>query len=157
MGQTLLGSYIIPATVDVPLELAVNPWGTEERSRKFVWNSGDNRRKLITLTNKADRQRQRGHLPPGGGIHEGAAWSDGKGRLVQEAQKGRALGSSFRDLGQSSLKSDSTKDLSTSLVTITIPHQTHSAAPYSPTKTCTWLAVMLRGIPSCRSLTRNSW
>lgn len=67
-----MGSYLIPATVDVPLDLAVNPWGIEERSRKFVWNDGDNRRKLITLTNKADRQK-RGHLTPGVGIHVGAS------------------------------------------------------------------------------------
>ena len=71
VGQTLMGSYLIPTTVDVPLDLAVNPWGIEERSRKFVWNDGDNRRKLITLANKADRQK-RGHLTPGGGIHVGA-------------------------------------------------------------------------------------
>ena len=66
-----MGSYLIPATVDVPLDLAVNPWGVEERGRKFVWNDGDNRRKLITLANKADRQK-RGRLTPGGGIHVGA-------------------------------------------------------------------------------------
>lgn len=89
VGQTLLGSYLIPATVDVPLDLAVNPWGITERSRKFVWNSGDNRRKLITLTNKADRHRTKGHLAPGGGIHEGATWSDGNGRLVHEPLKGK--------------------------------------------------------------------
>ena len=85
VGQTLMGSYLIPATVDVPLDLAVNPWGVEERSRKFVWNDGDKRRKLITLANKADRQK-RGHLAPGGGIHEGAAWADGNGRLIGRTQ-----------------------------------------------------------------------
>ena len=86
VSQTLLGSFLIPTTVDRPLEMTVNPWGVDERSRQFVWNMGDNRRKLITLTNKADRHKFHGHLPPGGGIHEGAFWSDGRGRLVRPPQ-----------------------------------------------------------------------
>ena len=82
-----MGNYVIPATVDTPLDLAVNPWGAEERSRKFVWNAGDNRRKIITMMNKADRQKSRSHLAPGAGIHEGALWADGRGNLSQnEAQ-----------------------------------------------------------------------
>ena len=90
VGQTLMGSYLIPATVDVPLDLAVNPWGIQERSRKFVWNDGDNRRKLITLTNKSDRHRSKRHLAPGGGIHEGASWSDGNGRPASPQAPGQS-------------------------------------------------------------------
>lgn len=84
MSQTLLGSYTIPATVDAPLNLAVNPWGLEERSRRFVWNAGDNRRKMITLSNKLGRGRKGVHLAPGGGIHTGALWADGTGQSPRQ-------------------------------------------------------------------------
>lgn len=81
---------MIPTTVDTPLDLAVNPWGIEERSRKFVWNAGDNRRKLITLMNKSDRHKSKSHLEPGGGIHEGALWADGRGNLARAQPAGLA-------------------------------------------------------------------
>jgi len=62
VGQTLLGSYTIPTTVDAPLNLEVNPWGLEERSRRFVWNNGTSL--FPTLLAKAlalRRQRTSGH------------------------------------------------------------------------------------------------
>ena len=50
--QTLLGYYILPTAVDEVLSIEVNPGGYEERAIKRVWNSGDGRCKLITLSTK---------------------------------------------------------------------------------------------------------
>lgn len=58
VGQTLIGSYEVPQTVDAPLQLAVNPWGLEERNRKFAWNKGDGRRKILTLVDKFSKQKR---------------------------------------------------------------------------------------------------
>ena len=44
VGQTLMGHYGIPARVDSPLNLVVNPVGDAARSAPEVWNTGDFRR-----------------------------------------------------------------------------------------------------------------
>lgn len=85
MGQTLMGWYVIPTTVDRPLNLVVNPRGEEERSRLAVWNAGDNRRKVITLADKAPKSRRSAQLKAGGGVSQGALWADGSGNLTKGA------------------------------------------------------------------------
>lgn len=44
-----MGHVTLPSSVDQPLDLIVNPQGDEVRSRKQIWNRGDQRTKLISL------------------------------------------------------------------------------------------------------------
>ena len=46
---TRAGWFQIPAAIDQPLELALNPAGDEWRSERRVWNAGDGRTKLVCL------------------------------------------------------------------------------------------------------------
>ena len=41
------------------MTLAVNPWGLEERNRRFAWNQGDGRRKILTLVDRSSFQGNR--------------------------------------------------------------------------------------------------
>lgn len=43
------GWFQIPAAIDQPLELALNPAGDDWRSARRVWNAGDGRTKLVCL------------------------------------------------------------------------------------------------------------
>ena len=47
--QVLMGYYRIPASPEEPLEVGVNPQGSEARSERVVWNRGDSRCKLIVM------------------------------------------------------------------------------------------------------------
>lgn len=55
--QVLFGYYILPQSVEDPLEVEVNPTGgAEERAKPRVWNAGDGRCKMITLAQKRPRK-----------------------------------------------------------------------------------------------------
>lgn len=97
VGQTLLGYYEIPATIDRPLSLVVNPRGQPERAKKLVWNAGDNRRKLITIADKTQRLRRGGQLPAGGGVSRGATWADASGKIVTPVEMSEGEHGTFRE------------------------------------------------------------
>ncbi|KAK9843129.1 hypothetical protein WJX74_007389 [Apatococcus lobatus] len=53
VGQVLYGYYSIPAGVDTPIDIVMNPEGDKIRSAMRVWNEGDGRCKLVTMTPKS--------------------------------------------------------------------------------------------------------
>lgn len=54
VGQVLLGYLEVPQTMDQQLHFVVNPVGADMRAEERVWNSGDQRTKLITISPKEE-------------------------------------------------------------------------------------------------------
>ncbi|KAK9801967.1 hypothetical protein WJX73_003033 [Symbiochloris irregularis] len=54
VGQVLYGFFRVPRTAAEPIDIVINPCGDAVRSLKRVWNTGDHRRKIITMAPRAD-------------------------------------------------------------------------------------------------------
>jgi len=56
VGQVLLGWMEVPPTMDQPLTFVINPVGATARGELRVWNNGDQRLKLVTISQKDDQE-----------------------------------------------------------------------------------------------------
>ena len=57
--QALVGWFEVPQKVvqDTPIEVVINPRGSEIRNKKRVWNAGDGRMRLYTIGTGAALER----------------------------------------------------------------------------------------------------
>lgn len=64
MGEVLCGWFVIPDTMEQPLDVTINPIGTRLRSEPRVWNNGQQRLKLVCPgTRMHARACAHGHAP----------------------------------------------------------------------------------------------